>query len=276
MFTRQQHSMERMTAVWLLPVVAAEVAAASAGLLAPHLPPDEAMLVLILGYALWAYSVPLAMSILVLLVLRLALHKLPEREMGVTGWLALGPIGTGALGLLLLGQAAPPIFAANGLAGVGEVAFGLGVIGGVVLWGYGAWWLLLAVLKTGRYLRGGLPFNLGWWALTFPLGVYALATAALAETTQLAALSVIAIALILSLAGLWALVATRTLLHTRLGMSFVRRCRWATALWPFWTLGSEPILQGASRVGGASRLRFPRGVRTLGLPARMQKRGGAS
>eukprot|EP01132_Coremiostelium_polycephalum_P023386 gene23386-27836_t len=37
MFTRQEHSIDQMTAVWLLPVVAAEVAAASGGLLAPHL-----------------------------------------------------------------------------------------------------------------------------------------------------------------------------------------------------------------------------------------------
>ncbi len=35
MFTRQDHSIDQMTAVWLLPVVAAEVAAASGGLLAP-------------------------------------------------------------------------------------------------------------------------------------------------------------------------------------------------------------------------------------------------
>ena len=47
------------------------------------------------------------MSILVLLVLRLTLRdKLPERDMGASAWLALGPIGTGALGLLLLGGAA--------------------------------------------------------------------------------------------------------------------------------------------------------------------------
>jgi hypothetical protein len=31
--------------------------------------------------------------------------------------------------------------------------------------GYGAWWLGLAGLKTIRYLREGLPFNLGWWGL---------------------------------------------------------------------------------------------------------------
>ena len=185
MFTRQEHSIEKLTAVWLLPIVASEVAAATGGLLAPHLAAPEAFLTLILSYILWACSVPLAMSVLVLLFLRLALHKLPERDMGVSAWLSLGPIGTGALGLVVLGGAAPKIFAANGLASVGEVAFGLGVIGGLMLWGYGVWWLSLAVLKTVRYLREGLPFNLGWWGFTFPLAVYTLATLALARVTGL-------------------------------------------------------------------------------------------
>ena len=102
MFTRQDHSIEKMTAVWLLPIVAAEVTASSAGLLVPYLADSHAALrMLVLGYALWAYSVPLAMSILVILLLRLALHKLPHKDMAASGWLALGPIGTGELGLLL-------------------------------------------------------------------------------------------------------------------------------------------------------------------------------
>jgi len=74
MFTRQDHSIEKMTAIWLLPIVAAEVAASSAGALAPHIADSQAALrILVLGYALWAYSVPLAMSILVILLLRLFL-----------------------------------------------------------------------------------------------------------------------------------------------------------------------------------------------------------
>ncbi|MBV8192910.1 MAG: TDT family transporter [Alphaproteobacteria bacterium] len=210
MFTRQQHSLEKMTAVWLIPVVAAEVAAASGALLVPHLSAAEAFAVLMLGYGLWAYSVPLAMSILVLLVLRLVLHKLPDRDVGASAWLALGPIGTGALGLVLLGTDAPAVFAAQGLAGVGDVAFGLGVIGGTVLWGYGAWWLLLAALKTVRYLRAGLPFNLGWWAFTFPLAVYSLATLALAHVTHLALFSVASTILVACLSLFWIVVTVGT------------------------------------------------------------------
>jgi C4-dicarboxylate transporter/malic acid transport protein len=224
MFTRQDHSMEKMTAVWLLPIVAAEVAAASGGLLVPHLPVSEGYSVLLLSYVLWALSVPLAMSILVILVLRLALHKLPERDMAASGWLALGPIGTGALGLLLLGGDAPHVFAAAGLASVGDVAFGIGVIGGTILWGYGVWWLLLAILKTISHASDSMPFNLGWWGFTFPLGVYSLATLTLAHTTHFALFSIVGAALVMCLAAFWVIVAARTAHGAWHGYLFVAPC----------------------------------------------------
>jgi C4-dicarboxylate transporter/malic acid transport protein len=227
MFTRQEHSIEKLTAVWLLPIVAAEVAAASGALLAPQLPPAEGFAVLLLGYALWAYSVPLAMSILVLLVLRLMLHKLPERDLGASAWLALGPIGTGALGLVLLGGDAPGIFAAQGsatLASIGSVAFGLGVLGATMLWGYGVWWLALAVLKTVRYLREGLPFNLGWWGFTFPLAVYTLATLALGRATHFALFTITGGGLAVCLLVFWVIVTARTLHGAWFGYLFVAPC----------------------------------------------------
>src|SRR5262249_42582275 len=224
MFTRQQHSLEKVTAVWLIPVVAAEVAEVSAALLIPHLSASEGFAVLVLGYALWAYSVPLAMSILVLLILRLVLHKLPERDVGASAWLALGPIGTGALGLVLLGADAPGVFAAQSLARVGDAAFGLGVIGGTLPWGYGIWWLLLAVLKTVRYLRDGLPFNLGWWAFTFPLAVYSLATLALAHVTHLDMFTVESGILVALLATFWIVVTVGTVHGAWHGYLFVAHC----------------------------------------------------
>lgn len=224
MFTRQQHSIDRMTAVWLLPVVAAEVAAASGGLMIPLLPPADAYVVLITSYVLWACSVPVALSILVILLLRMAVHKLPPRDMAASSWLALGPLGTGALGLLLLGQDASGVFSAQGLAEVGSVAQGVGVIGGLLLWGLGLWWLLLALLILGRYLRDGIPFNLGWWAFTFPLGVYALATLALAEVLGLAFFSRFGELLVVALVLLWLLVMAGTLRGAWRGELFAAPC----------------------------------------------------
>jgi C4-dicarboxylate transporter/malic acid transport protein len=225
MFTRQSHGLETMSAVWLLPVVAAEVAAVSGGLLAPHLAAaDHQLTVLIVSYALWACSVPLAMSILVILVLRMAIHKLPPAGMAATSWLALGPIGTGALGLLVMGAACPAVFAANGLGDYGAAARGLGLVGGVLLWGYGLWWMATAVLITLRYLRQGLPFNLGWWGYTFPLGVYAVATLKLSTILPIPAFAVLGGALVLALAVLWLIVGVRTVRGAWRGDLFVSPC----------------------------------------------------
>ncbi len=225
MFTRQAHSIDQMTAVWLLPVVAAEVAAASGGLLAPHLADAHSQVVmLVTSYVLWAFSLPVAFSILTILMLRMALHKLPHANMAASSWLALGPIGTGALGMLLLGGDAPAIFAANGLPGVGEIANGLGLVAGITLWGFGLWWMLIAVLITLRYLRGGIPFNLGWWGFTFPLGVYALATLKLASVLHLSFFSLLGSVLVVVLALMWLIVATRTVQGAYKGELFVSPC----------------------------------------------------
>ncbi|OQR28940.1 C4-dicarboxylate ABC transporter [Pseudomonas sp. Bc-h] len=225
MFTRQEHSIDQMTAVWLLPVVAAEVAAASGGLLAPHLGDSHSQFsVLITSYVLWALSVPVAFSMLTILLLRMALHKLPHASMASSSWLALGPISTGAFGLMVLGADAPAIFAANGLSGVGEIASGLGLIAGIILWGVGVWWLLMAVLITVRYLRNGLPFNLGWWGFTFPLGVFALTTLKLGAVLNLGFFSILGSVLVAGLALLWLVIMRRTLIGAYKGELFVSPC----------------------------------------------------
>ncbi|WOB78335.1 TDT family transporter [Brevundimonas nasdae] len=225
MFNRQEHAIDQMTAVWLLPVVAAEVAAVTGGLIAPHLAdPNAALSVLVVSYGLWALSVPLAMSILVILVLRMAIHKLPHAGMAASSWLSLGPIGTGALGMLVLGQAAPAIFTAAGLGQYGDAARGIGLIGGLLLWAYGLWWAAMAVLITLRYLRQGLPFNLGWWGYTFPLGVFSVATLKLGTLLPIPAFNLFGMALVAALLVLWLIVGARTVRGAWRGDLFVAPC----------------------------------------------------
>ena len=225
MFTRQEHRIDQMTAVWLLPLVACEVAAVSGGLLAPHLADSHSQFsVLITSYVLWAMSVPVAFSILTILLLRMALHKLPHESMAASSWLALGPISTGAFGLIVLGADSPLIFNANGLPGVGEIASGLGLIGGVILWGVGVWWCLMALLITVRYLRNGIPFNLGWWGFTFPLGVFALTTLKLGAVLHLGFFAALGCVLVVALTALWLVIMKRTVSGAYNGKLFVSPC----------------------------------------------------
>jgi len=224
MFTRQSHALEKMTAVWLLPIVAPEVAAGAAGALAPHLDPAAARLVLVVGFILWGMSLALAFSLITLVLLRLALHKLPDTDFAATSWLPLGPLATGCLGLLTMGQAAPAAFTGTPLAAAAELAHGIGLVGGLALWGAGLWWLVIATLFTRHYIRDNMAFNLGWWGFTFPLGVFALATLELLRLTELSFFALVGLVLSVQLAAIWLLVLQRTLRGVWHGELFQAPC----------------------------------------------------
>jgi len=211
MYRHQEHALQQMTAVWLLPIVACEVAASSGGLLLGHLAADTHAVAILLGsYVLWGVSVLPAFAILTILMLRLVLHKLPEKELAVSSWLALGPIGTAALALLVLGHQAPTLMASLGLAQLGQLFQQAGILASLILLGFGLWWLGIAVLTTLHHAKQELPFNLGWWGLTFPLGVYTLAILTLAQQLNLAFLYAVGYAFAAILMLLWSLVATKT------------------------------------------------------------------
>ena len=211
MYRHQEHALQQMTAVWLLPIVACEVAASSGGLLLGHLAADTHAVAILLGsYVLWGVSVLRAFAILTILMLRLVLHKLPEKELAVSSWLALGPIGTAALALLVLGHQAPMLMASLGLAQLGQLFQQAGILASLILLGFGLWWLGIAVLTTLHHAKQDLPFNLGWWGLTFPLGVYTLAILTLAQQLNLAFLYAVGYAFAAILMLLWSLVATKT------------------------------------------------------------------
>jgi C4-dicarboxylate transporter/malic acid transport protein len=225
MFTIQKdHKLENMTAVWLLPIVASEVTASAGGMLAPYFPTAIAETMLITSYILWAFSVPLALSVLVILFLRLVSHKLPDKALAVTSWLTLGPLGTGALGLLLLGNASKTVLLGTGLENFAEFLYSFGFIVGLLLWGYGLWWYIMAWIITLKFFKEGLPFNMGWWGFTFPVGVFTAATLQLWKATDYEAFKLLGILFAIQLAIFWVLVFIKTLKGMWSGYLFQAPC----------------------------------------------------
>lgn len=224
MFSRQEHHLHSMTAIWLLPIVACEVAATSGGLLVQHLPMNAESLGIVIGsYVLWGMSVLPAFAVLSILMLRLALHQLPSRELAMSSWLALGPIGTGALALLVLGAAGQPLMAHFDLVAFGVYLKYTGWVASFILLGFGTWWFVIAVLTTLSHINQ-LVFNLGWWALTFPLGVFTLAVLQLGAQTQIGAIHIIGLCLAALLFVLWCIVITKTLAGMYKGDLFFSPC----------------------------------------------------
>lgn len=96
MSQEHQSSLDKITAAQLLPVSATIVAAGTGSTVAQVLPNiHHARGTIMVSYAMWGMSVPLAMSVLVIYYQRLAVHKLPPREVIVSSFLPLGPLGMG-------------------------------------------------------------------------------------------------------------------------------------------------------------------------------------
>ena len=225
MFNHQQHELQTMTAMWLLPIVACEVAATSGGLLVVHLPAgQEAVGILFAGYVLWGMSVLPAFAVLTILMLRLALHKLPGKELAISGWLALGPIGTGALALLVLGAQAPQVLAFIQMQQLGVFFQQAGIVASFILLGFGIWWFAIAVLTTLKHAVNELPFNLGWWGLTFPLGVFTLAVLNLGHQLKLEFIVDTGLGFAAILMLLWVMVMAKTVRGMYQGHLFFSPC----------------------------------------------------
>ena len=170
-----------MTAAWLLPIVSTIVAAASGGIVAGVLPnPQHALWTLIISYVLWGMGISLAMVVLVMYFHRLTLYKLPPREVIVSVFLPLGPLGQGGFAIQQLGRVAREVLPTTHslIPGAGDTLYTMGFIVALILWGYGLVWLFFAVASISR---SKFPFNMGWWGFTFPLGVFTISTTQMAK-----------------------------------------------------------------------------------------------
>lgn len=174
-----RQNLDRITAVQLLPIAASIVAAGTGARVAEHLQdPGRALGTLIASYIMWGMSMPLAMTVLVMYYTRLALHKLPPREIVVSSFLPLGPLGMGGYTITHLGSVARRVFRQteflSDMPVAGDVFFAIGAFIALIMWAFGLTWLCFALASI--YKSRPFPFNMGWWGFTFPLGVMALST----------------------------------------------------------------------------------------------------
>jgi len=174
-----RQNLDRITAVQLLPIAASIVAAGTGARVAEHLTdPNNALGTLVASYIMWGLSTPLAMTVLVMYYTRLALHKLPPREIAVSSSLPLGPLGMGGYSNTYLGSIARRVFQETGFFSdipvAGDIFFVVGTFIALIMWAFGLTWLCFALASI--YKSRPFPFNMGWWGFTFPLGVMALST----------------------------------------------------------------------------------------------------
>ncbi len=214
MITRHELTQQNTYGTWLLPIVPPIVSSVPAALLVPSWPAAIRGDLLALAYAMFGAGIILTAITIVVFYSRLVYNKVPEGALVTTMWLVVGPLGQSVAGIIALGIASKTVWPqlAPGLENA-SLAYG------VTVWGFGVYWLLMAIALTIRATRKGLPFNLGWWAFTFPVGVLVAGTDALYGLTGAGIFSGGALALLALLATLWLLVATKTV-RGALGAAF--------------------------------------------------------
>lgn len=204
---------EAVNGSWFIPPVVNIVVPLVLVPLVPGSSPEMARALLLVSYGFWGMGFVLYLLIMTMLFQRLVLHALPHAGLAPSLWIGLSPIEVGALALLKMAAAGGGVFGSQG-----PTIVLVSNLMATVLWGFGAWWLFAAALLLVHYLRfGPLPYGIGWWGFTFPLGVYSVATFALAASWNLDGLQWIATALFVVLVLFWVVVVARTLWALRAG-----------------------------------------------------------
>ncbi len=214
------HGVEPQAAngAWFIPPVVTIIAPMVLTPLVPHVAAADVPLLVFSGYALWGMGFLLFLLVASLLYDRLVFHPLPAAPLAPSFWIGLGPIGVGGLALVRLAQAGAPLW-----GGAAPAVIAATSIAATALWGFGLWWLAAAIVLLVAHLRRGrLPYGLGWWAFTFPLGAFTASTLALGRVWHAGAIETLAAVLFVALAAAWLIVSASTLRAVRSGAAWRR------------------------------------------------------
>ncbi|KAF4965866.1 hypothetical protein FSARC_6386 [Fusarium sarcochroum] len=216
-------TLDQVNPSWLLPVIADIVASGSGAIVANVLPNDQhAIWTVITSYVLWGTSVPTAIVILAMYYNRLMIHDVLPGQVAVASFIAIGPLGQGAAAIQLLGQVALKVFARNDFIPMAPIAgqffYLSGILTALIMWGFALVWLFFALCTLARRT---IPFNLTWWAFTFPLGVFTVATTTLAQELPSRFFKVLGTIFSVAETLLWIMVAVGTIKASLSGQLFV-------------------------------------------------------
>jgi len=200
MFKGEHVTMDHINPAWFIPPVGLIVIPIPGSFMIAQYSGFIRELVIFLNYFGWGAGFFIYMALCAICMHRFILRRPLPNTLAPTIWINLGPIGAGTVALINLVNHSEFIT-------VKEPFW----VFGLLFWGFGIWWVLIAIAMTFYYMRKmKLPYALSWWAFTFPLGAYVAASHSVATTFHLEIVDLIGFGLYLLLVFLWSITLIKT------------------------------------------------------------------
>ncbi|MEN8241294.1 MAG: hypothetical protein ABFS17_05195 [Chloroflexota bacterium] len=152
---------------------------------------------------------------------RYLFHQLPPSHLAPTLWIGIAP--TAILEIIII-KMVPAMHSVLGLPDeISQVLSVVAKITGVGLWGFAFFWLIFAMIVTALHHRWEpLSFAMSWWAFTFPLGSFVVATGLLNSIFEKNFFLAVGLTGLVGLFVIWAVIAVTTFRRTISGEIFIR------------------------------------------------------
>jgi tellurite resistance protein TehA-like permease len=178
-----------MTPIWIFPAYPLLITGPFASNLAPHLPANSALQVILSGSMLQSLGFLVSLSIYSAFLYRLMTQKLPLEALRPGMFISVGPSGFTSAGVIGMARSLPRAAGNDFMGpGMGAITAKISVVmanwWGIWLWGLAIWWFLVSCgAHFNSAARGRLTFSMTWYSFIFPNT--ALTTSTFAVSTAL-------------------------------------------------------------------------------------------
>ena len=177
--TLQKHSLDTMTARWLLPVMTLMVASTSGCILGGAIQvysKIHSLQTLLVSVFMVTVGFTLTLMILTIYLMRLFLHGLPPDAKVLSVFLPIGPTSQSGYTILLIGQNFNKLLPFPSLSSnffnytsTGIIVEVVCTCGSFILWSLATMWILYALLAVYSGVRQSrIAFRASFWGLVFP------------------------------------------------------------------------------------------------------------
>ncbi len=176
--------------------------------------PDWGMSIFIANTALLGIGFFLFIFISAIIFVRLAHHALPPAETTPSFGIFLSAVGLAVSAIIDLSMNARTM----GLISESNTS----IVYALAIWGFGIWIVgIIVIISFHQLRRGGIPFNLGWWAFVFPLAAYTICSQKIASYFPSPLTFGCAVSLTALLSILWLYISINTVIGVVSGTFFI-------------------------------------------------------